>query len=473
MADATKIPYPILSLEGHLEPYQSWMIVILTIVLVFGVPGNVLVFAVYYSKTKKTSTHVFILTMAILDMFITIFSIARIVHWLYESSYETPYKCQGYQVFGSWSEFFSAFMTTTIAADRYFQICRPHFPMTIKKALLCSLIGLGISNMFSIPVAFLYGIEDNKCQITKDGLALYIPLTLAFACFIFLMVTALVLYTLVYLEVRKRFQNRAGSAIFVRPSESTAIDSERGQTTAVTHVGEAVRVIPKDKDTRGKHRESNGSKPVACSRRSSVTFLGVKIERRSEGSAKVEVGRTEMTVGKKMKIDANVNPSSPMTTEIRNACKVATTEIGHVDKQYEDLMTAILETKVTSREDVVLRPGSSANNRRLSVSLAGANPLRSSGRTGRMLLLATVVFVGTWTARCIMWLITNTESEWWNDLRFENPHAFAFLTVLQHIYYTTPAINPVIYSFANPRFRSDSIRMLKDVKSWRNKVFPG
>lgn len=483
MTDTTQyiMSPPLTNLKDHMEPYQTWMIGILSLVIVIGIPGNLLVFSVYFSKSKKSSTNMLILSMAVLDCCIALFSIARMLHWIYESSYETAYKCQVYRVLGSWSEFFSAFMTTTIAVDRYFQICRPHFPMTAMKAVLCSLMGLGISNLFSVPVAFLYGVKDNKCQIIKNGLALYIPLTLAFAVFILLMVTALVLYVLVYLEVRQRFRNRVGSSIFIRPNESAFVESDRVQTTSVTRVAPAMddpckgnswtrgTATNADRQRYGAARDSTVSviESESCSRRASEPYLTVKVSGESDGRETVEAEHSKTAVEKHETVISKV------TTDMRNQAVSMTTRLENFDNNYKDLMTAIIKTNVPT-QGIKTRPESATNPELLRPeSRAGSHISRSSGRTGRMLLLATFVFVGTWTARCIMWLITNIESEWWENLRFSNVHGYAFLTILQHVYYTTPAVNPIIYSFANPRFRSDSVKMLKAVRLWHKKVFPG
>ena len=89
-------------------------------------------------------------------------------------------------------------------------------------------------------------------------------------------------------------------------------------------------------------------------------------------------------------------------------------------------------------------------------------------KTGKMLLLATVVFVLTWTARFVMWVISYMLDERWDQMREEEDVVFAFLSLLQHLYYTTPAVNPAIYSFVNKKFKEDCVREVKKMNCCRD-----
>ncbi|KAJ8021242.1 Vasopressin V1b receptor [Holothuria leucospilota] len=457
-----------------MHPYQYWMVTILCVVMVIGIPGNVLVFSVYFVKSRKNSTHVLIMSTAVLDIAICFWSIARIFHWIYESSYEANYKCRGYQVLGSWSEFFSAYMTTAIAVDRYFQICRPHSHTTPKKALASSFVGLSVSLIFSIPVAFLYGVMEGNCKITRDGIALYLPLGLAFGAFAFLMVTALVLYLLVYLEVRKRFNNRSGSVIFLKTAPSTLTDSVKRTEVHSLDVKKEQTFKVKCKDSISVETSSDNTSKTE----NEGDVLGNTAKQsplESDKSVGIRTGtgmgtETELQMSQ-VKINDSVKDASS-ENQIRKT-DITPSEENRVDDGYKALMAQMLHSdkdKGSGGE----KPNNYGSHLQMRPVSRTAGVGSRSGRTGRMLLLATVVFVVTWTARCIMWLITNIEDDWWKQLRLDDMNAYAFLTLVQHIYYTTPAMNPIIYSFANPRFRGDSAEILRWFKCCcKNKVFPG
>ncbi|XP_038068568.1 C5a anaphylatoxin chemotactic receptor 1-like [Patiria miniata] len=130
-----------------------------TAVFVFGVPGNCLILRVYWTKARKTSTHVLIMALAWADLSVCLSMSTMIVKLALE--------CGGN---GANSIFFSLIatfadigvpaslgITALIAADRYDCICRPQkrycTPRRAKVAVF-------VVVLFSVMLGFPGGIRE-------------------------------------------------------------------------------------------------------------------------------------------------------------------------------------------------------------------------------------------------------------------------------------------------------------------------
>ncbi|XP_033643254.1 gastrin/cholecystokinin type B receptor-like [Asterias rubens] len=98
-----------------------------TLILLLGVPGNSLILRVYWTKTLKTSTHVFIMTLAWADLAVCLIKLVNIV-WqgLLMMGHEIPVVIRLFGAFDATAIGTSIMITAVIAIDRYDCVCRPH-----------------------------------------------------------------------------------------------------------------------------------------------------------------------------------------------------------------------------------------------------------------------------------------------------------------------------------------------------------
>ena len=98
-----------------------------TLILLLGVPGNSLILRVYWTKTLKTSTHVFIMTLAWADLAVCLIKLVNIV-WqgLLMMGHEIPVVIRLFGAFDATAIGTSIMITAVIAVDRYDCVCRPH-----------------------------------------------------------------------------------------------------------------------------------------------------------------------------------------------------------------------------------------------------------------------------------------------------------------------------------------------------------
>ncbi|XP_071784470.1 neuromedin-U receptor 2-like [Asterias amurensis] len=98
-----------------------------TLILLLGVPGNSLILRVYWTKTLKTSTHVFIMTLAWADLAVCLIKIVNIPYRvLLMMGHEIPVVIRLFGAFDATAIGTSIMITAVIAVDRYDCVCRPH-----------------------------------------------------------------------------------------------------------------------------------------------------------------------------------------------------------------------------------------------------------------------------------------------------------------------------------------------------------
>ncbi len=141
----------------------AWMRSVLEVLLVVvGVPGNILIIAVYGSKHKKKTTHIFIIGLAIADFVECLsrpFTLAVFVRKSLKNNNLAICKLEYFLPF--LSIFISVLFTTAIAIDRYFAICKPHSHfMTIQRAQFTVVLCIVLSVLLASPPVFIFGLKS-------------------------------------------------------------------------------------------------------------------------------------------------------------------------------------------------------------------------------------------------------------------------------------------------------------------------
>ncbi|XP_038076468.1 octopamine receptor-like [Patiria miniata] len=428
-----------------MQLYTWFLVSLLAIVTIIGIPGNILVLLVYANKTKRTGTRVFILGLAAVDLFICALSGYRFYLWIHEDSFSSDFICRFFSWIGLASELSSAFVTTAVAVDRYLAICRPHLGwMTHKRAQIVCFTGVVASTVLTLPAVLVYTASTDtqghkSCEITGsdvDRYWVYIALFVMATAFIIMMITSLAMYMLIYREVRKRLKVRP-SIIQVAPAEKSS-DKEAGRSnhlTGMLMVGDSMIGI-------SLHSRSSDNRRHSIGEAEGISQKLIKPRNRTRAGSPVSFRRSF-----KEKTDSN-----PKSVKTGHGCL----------KDCQEKRKVAIATVGSSSEDTGSDHGPKTKlTADHNESTDHAIKKGKKSKTGKMLLLATVVFVVTWSARLLMWLISYMLDEKWTYLKDTNDVAFAFLSLLQHLYYTTPAVNPAIYSFVNDRFREECLKIVR------------
>ncbi|CAC5382287.1 unnamed protein product [Mytilus coruscus] len=151
-------------LELH-EDYPA-IIVVMSMLALFsiaGTIGNALVIYVYARKREKTTTTIFILTLAGTDFFTCLIIIPYTIIVEYVSKriqYDTA--CKIYQFLITSNVPFSAFIMVVIAFDRYLKICRPwNHTLDVKMAKKTIAFLLLFAAVLGIITSLVHGVPND------------------------------------------------------------------------------------------------------------------------------------------------------------------------------------------------------------------------------------------------------------------------------------------------------------------------
>lgn len=143
-----------------LTPVLVYMIVLFTL----GIPGNICVLYIYLFKVRESTTRVFILALAMVDMIHCSLNmpveIALLVNF---DDFDYPVLCKISRFISSVVNNSSAFILIAIAIDRYKRICRPHGHMIDSKmAKKLVIAAWSFAVLTSWQMCVLYGTRTLK-----------------------------------------------------------------------------------------------------------------------------------------------------------------------------------------------------------------------------------------------------------------------------------------------------------------------
>ncbi|XP_014772136.1 orexin receptor type 2 [Octopus bimaculoides] len=200
------------------EKFELYLPVIVFMGLLFlmGTIGNIIVLMVYSQKKRKTSSHFFILTLSILDLFGCFFGIpTEIADLCNPYLFDAPFACRLLRFTLSVTTISSAIVLLEVAFDRYYRICKVGLQYSLRKTKLLCVVALFIGILLSWPSFVIFGkkrvevvpgIYGSDCS-TDDSVDKKYPTTYyGFLFLLFIICTALIfgLYVRLSLEVRKR-----------------------------------------------------------------------------------------------------------------------------------------------------------------------------------------------------------------------------------------------------------------------------
>ncbi|XP_060581597.1 octopamine receptor beta-2R-like [Ruditapes philippinarum] len=203
----------------------SFIIVLLAILI--GIPGNIITVIVYKSKMRRTASRIFILALAICDLFNCVVTMpAEISIILNYLTYDHPIICSIGRALTYILNGVSALLLCGIAVDRFRKICRPLKPVfTPKKTRFICFAAAALGIAFYIPAFILYGTQTvmkeykygdvyynltgHTCQISdryKDSALQKYILGIWFLATITIMLILIVVYVRIGKAVYKRLK---------------------------------------------------------------------------------------------------------------------------------------------------------------------------------------------------------------------------------------------------------------------------
>ncbi|KAK6176887.1 hypothetical protein SNE40_015100 [Patella caerulea] len=157
---------------------QPHMVIILTTMLsifcILGVTGNAIAFYIYYGKREKSTSTIFILSLAVTDFFTCLIVVPyTMAAELVQYHLVFDIVCKMYLFFITSNVPLSAFIMVAIGFDRYFCICHPFLHiLTVRKAKICVLMLTYLAFALGIITSLTYGVYiDSRLLVPPEAMA--------------------------------------------------------------------------------------------------------------------------------------------------------------------------------------------------------------------------------------------------------------------------------------------------------------
>ncbi|XP_048752306.2 orexin receptor type 2-like [Ostrea edulis] len=215
------------------------VIVYMLILMLVGIFGNILVCCVYCSKPKKTSSHYFILNLAVLDLLTCVIGMpTEVTDLRYPYMFYAPAACKLLRFVESVSIIGSSITLIAVAFDRYYRICKLGRQISVKKSQIICVIAVIIGILSSWPACLLFGektidlgipgVKGVDCS-TDDSVRHTIYPTLYYGFLFLLFILCLVFFTVIYAKIGaviwRRKKTRIGEPISSSPNGHALKDS--------------------------------------------------------------------------------------------------------------------------------------------------------------------------------------------------------------------------------------------------------
>ncbi|KAK7115121.1 orexin/Hypocretin receptor type 1-like [Littorina saxatilis] len=146
------------------------VIVFLGVLVITGTIGNTLVLCVYWRKAYKASSHYFILSLAILDLFSCLVGLpTEIADLRFPYLFDMPIACKLLRFTHSSTIIASSSILIQVAFDRYYRICRLGQQFSVKKAKLLCVMAILLGVLTSWPSCLLFGRKTLRLHVQSSA----------------------------------------------------------------------------------------------------------------------------------------------------------------------------------------------------------------------------------------------------------------------------------------------------------------
>lgn len=391
---------------------------VLTILMfVIGVPGNLIVFYVYWRRWRKTTSRLFIMALAAFDLCNCVSMAFEMDIILNVVQYDHPSRCKFARMFTFMMNNASSFTLLVIAIDRFMRICRPLKPAMINiQAKIAIAVAVVMAIVFAFPAAVLYGTETrimpthfpniciklHLCLIEDAYTTSRLPLVFTgvlLAGNLAIDVVLIICYICIAYQVIQRGQFNDGCLSKGRqPSiSSTATDNDVLEPDSVY------------KPT-----------PIVLTRQASLAS--------SEANGSDATNEPKTTEGGKPTRNINGSTSRSVGGGSINSKPSASFKRSQFKKQ-RSMSTQSIESRRAQMYKTTL-----------------------------MLFLVTLLFMVSFIPYCVIVIIRYIQPNYYDVLSNSGKAIFQFFL---RTYLFSSALNPVIYSFMSEQFRSECVKLFK------------
>ncbi|XP_038059837.1 cholecystokinin receptor type A-like [Patiria miniata] len=433
------------------------------LVFVVGVPGNLLILQVFFKKTRKTSTNVFIMALASADLMACLLRpvyVGMSLVLFTTGEYASIWIEITYTAFNSITVYSSAIITAAIAFDRYDAVCRPHTRlMSYRCAQVLALMCFIISIPMAIPSVLIYFNHTVPARLSKH--------IVTFSAYILALILVVVFYVMVYKAVlfRTKVRTKWGGRFtgITAAGETSVSMTGHTEVSALPLSREFTKLSPvteQEASQAGNHVEDRvqpSVHPPCAQSPTSTAPTDLEIACVSEDKNAVVYHNLANTVVPSPDTTPAIPPPA-YSVAISPACPPATP--GPSSRISGGNLAVPNNSRIPTSSNFPERTGSTGRNRTPSERGKSSKTVaaRMQNKTTRMLLLTTIVFFVTWIPYMCLSVLNTYFTITNENIRQEVGDV---LNTASHLLFVNNAANPFIYVLANRQFRNDCKREVR------------
>ncbi|XP_076084135.1 uncharacterized protein LOC143054924 [Mytilus galloprovincialis] len=416
------------NLAKALTPVTIYLIIL----MIIGIFGNSLVIYVYKFRFKRSTSRIFILSLAIFDLLTCLFGMPyHILDMIYPLTFVWNGVCKGLSFALTFTILASIFVLNLIAIDRYRKICIPFKKqLSGKGTLIMCWVVVFVALIMAVPIIFIYGsvevetripnVPGMECYISADLMDSVIPMIYD-ATNILIFVVTVFLLSVLYIKVGIVVWKRKQFHEIVRNASKHSTTS--GTSTPETMVFQM-------------HALNDEAK------------LGVQLKKSNSDNA-VQLHNTKTPIYKQPSID-----SSRMSPTIIKKEKNAQ------QKQMKRLMSELSTVS-----------GDETNTTGKSASVSNKKQMRTL-RITAMLFIITLIFIVSFLPYLTIQIMNGLNGNFWNDMSITE---LILVHLLMRTYFINNMINPIVYWFLDKKFKQEVRKFFREISKckWSKTFKPG
>ena len=450
---------------------------VISVIILLGTLGNLLVLATYLKQINKNSTNFFIFCLAIFDLTSCVVALpVEMAALLQPLTYEYPWLCKLHKFIAFSADLASGYTIVCISFDRYLRIARPHKRFSRRTCRRAVVFVVCISVLVSSMALFVYGSEKvvsvldhrelvgHKCGIDEVAEETVIPLvfiSVILAAFVIGVIILLTVYIRLGILVRRWNKGRiksAGNRRFPK-SVGTSDDSSskcenKSQKFRTEIYPYQVPLLAKDISL----LKSKSKGGVSDFMNVNVTKSGYNdaVTQDNEVNAeKVKATEQTLTDNEISETEENSVASLPivrpgivkeMTRSLeKNGFKIPDPSV-HFDG------TATLPLRKMSSAQREQNKRKVGTRKKSLVVISDLKKRMTLSKTTTMFIVATFAFVACHVPYVCVKVALVTVPDLEDSLTLTQT---VFYRLAEYSFTVSSCVNPLIYSFLNPRFRSE------------------
>ncbi|XP_033753362.1 tyramine receptor 1-like [Pecten maximus] len=403
-------------------------VIYLVVLMVIGIPGNLLVLVVYSRSFSRTTHRTFILVLAAVDFGVCVVSLPfEIIEMRFQYTFYNVIACKLFRANNNFLSLGSIFTIFCMSIDRYRRVCRPlRQQMTPRVSLFYCLGALIVALIFSGPNLAISGIRivtfkqnanvtGSDCSLSDQFAKTIYPIVyggVLFIIFLIVIVFLIVVYSLIARKIYKHSKFREGF-------QTSSYSSSLTQTSSISKSG-------------SKKSENNGNEVGLEQVNLAMTVSPEKQE--------------------EIHSDTKLNSSNDNTQP-----EVVKTEV----------KPSVAQPEVAKSAGKNSSSGTSGRNRDRSIktktTISNADRKRTAKIT-RISFTISLVFILSYLPHLVLSLMTAVKGGF---VAKPGPIVSALLPIVTRSIFINNVANPLIYGFLDPKFRESCKEFFKMVLRMR------